>query len=107
MFWLIPIFFLIIFEIVADIFSKEYALKGHWWLWLLAISGYIIANVFWLWGIRSGSGLARGAIIFSVGSAIFAVIIGLHFFGEQANKVQIAGMILGALSLILIFWSHP
>ncbi len=102
--WLIPISFLVLFEVIADIFSKEYALKGHWWLWISAIIGYVIANSFWLWGIRSGSGLARGAVIFSVASAIVAVIIGLYFYGEQTNKVQIAGMVIGALSLILIFW---
>ena len=104
MFWIIPIIFLILFEIIADIFAKEYSLKGHWYLWLGAILGFIIANIFWLWGIRTGSGLARGAIIFSVSSAIIAVLIGLYFYGEQTNKFQIAGMILGAFSLILIFW---
>ena|SRR3989338_9716151 len=104
MFWIIPISFLILFEIIADIFSKEYSLKGHWYLWVAAICGYIIANIFWLWGIKTGSGLARGAIIFSVGSAVVAVLIGLYFYGESTNKIQIAGMILGVLSLILIFW---
>ena len=102
--WLIPISLLILFEVIADIFSKEYALKGHWFLWVAAISGYIVANAFWLWGIRTGSELARGAIIFSVGSAILAVVVGLYFYGESTNKVQVIGMILGALSLILILW---
>jgi drug/metabolite transporter (DMT)-like permease len=104
MFWVIPIIFLIVFEIIADIFSKEYALQGHWYLWLGAILGFIVANIFWLWGIRSGSGLARGAIIFSVGSAVAATILGLYFYGESTNKMQIAGMVLGVFSLILIFW---
>lgn len=104
MFWLIPISFLILFEIIADIFSKEYALKSNWYYWALAILGYIIANIFWLWAIKSGSGLARGAIVFSVTSAIVAIIIGLYFYGEETNKVQIIGMVVGALSLILIFW---
>ncbi len=104
MFWIFPISLLIIFEVVADIFSKEYSLKGSWYLWVGAILGYIIANIFWLWSIRIGSGLARGAIIFSVGSAILAVIIGLYFYGETTNKLQIVGMLLGLLSLVLIFW---
>ncbi len=104
MFWIIPITFLITFELVADIFSKEYSLKGHWYLWAGALLGYIIANIFWLWSIRTGSGLARGAIIFSVGSAVVATIIGLYFYGETTNKIQLTGMALGLLSLILIFW---
>lgn len=88
---------------VADILSKEYALHGSWYFWVAAILGYIIANVFWLWAIRSGSELARGAIIFSVGTAILAVILGIYFFHEPTNKMQIIGMILGLFSLILIF----
>lgn len=105
MLWLVPIGLLILFEIIADILAKEYSLSGHWYLWLSALLGYVVANIFWLWGIRTGSGLARGAVIFSVLSAILAVIIGLYFYGEDTNKVQITGMILGALSLVLIFWN--
>ena len=104
MFWIIPLIFLILFEIVADIFAKEYSLKDHWYLWAGALLAYVVANMFWLWGIKSGSGLGRGATIFSVASAILAVVIGLYFYGEQTNKFQIAGMTLGVLSLILIFW---
>jgi drug/metabolite transporter (DMT)-like permease len=104
MFWIIPISFLIVFEVIADIFSKEYSLKGHWYLWAGALLGYVVANIFWLWGIKSGSELARGAIIFSVGSAIGAVILGVVFYHESVTKIQIIGMILGALSLALIFW---
>jgi len=104
MFWIIPIIFLILFEVVADIFSKEYSLRGHWYLWVGALLGYVVANMFWLWGIKSGSGLARGATIFSVASAIIAIVIGLYFYGEQTNKFQIVGIILGVFSLVLIFW---
>ncbi|MCX6758021.1 MAG: EamA family transporter [Candidatus Nomurabacteria bacterium] len=104
MFWLIPISALIVCEVIADIFAKEYSLKGHWYLWLFAILGYIVGNAFFLWGMRSGSGLARAGIIFSVGSAIGVVVLGVLVYGESTNKVQIAGLILGALSLILIFW---
>src|SRR5690349_10281322 len=104
--WIIPIIFLIIFELVADVFAKEYSLKGNWYLWAAALLGFIICNIFWLWGIRSGSGLARGALIFSVGSAIGAVILGLYFYGEQTNKIQLLGMGLGVLSLVLIFWKQ-
>ncbi|HEV7423994.1 MAG TPA: EamA family transporter [Candidatus Paceibacterota bacterium] len=104
MFWIFPIVLLIAFEFIADIFSKEYSLKGHWYLWAGALLGYVVANIFWLWSIRTGSGLARGAIIFSVGSAVAATALGFYFYGETVSKIQIAGIILGLLSLILIFW---
>ncbi|KKS04386.1 MAG: hypothetical protein UU82_C0024G0002 [Candidatus Nomurabacteria bacterium GW2011_GWC2_41_8] len=104
MFWVIPLIFLILFEIVADIFAKEYSLRDNWYFWGGALLAYVLANMFWLWAIKSGSGLARGAIIFSVSSAVLAIIIGLYFYGEQTNKFQFMGMILGVLALILIFW---
>lgn len=106
MFWIIPIALLIIFEIIADIFSKEYSLKGHWYLWAGALLGYVVANMFWLWGIKSGSGLARGATIFGVTSAVIAIVIGIYFYKESVSKVQLAGMFLGVVSLILIFWNN-
>lgn len=104
MFWIIPLVFLIIFEIIADIFSKEYALKGHWYLWIGGLVGYVVANIFWLWSIRSGAGLARGATIFGISSAIIALIIGIYFYGETTTKIQMLGMFLGVIALTLIFW---
>jgi len=102
--WIILLSFLIIFESLADILAKEYSLKGHWYFWVAGIIGYIIANIFWLSAMKHGAQLGRGAIIFSVVSAILAVIIGVYFYQETTNKIQIAGMILGLLSIVLIFW---
>jgi multidrug transporter EmrE-like cation transporter len=104
MIWIFAISMVIVCELVADIFSKEYSLKGGWPLWVAAIISYIITNAFWLWSMRSGAGLARGAVIFSVFTAIGASIAGIYFYGESTNKIQLIGMALGVLSLILIFW---
>jgi drug/metabolite transporter (DMT)-like permease len=104
--WVVGLLFLILFEAIADIFSKNYSLKGQASYWVLAISGYIIANCFWLWSIRKGSGLARGGVLFSVGSAILAILIGTIMYGEKIGKVEFAGMIVGVIAVILIFWSE-
>ena len=102
--WLIPLSLLIVFELIADIFSKEYAIKGSYIFWIAAIISYIIANIFWLSAIKNGSGLGRGAIIFSVVSAIIAVIIGFVFYKEAVTKIELFGVILGLISLVFIFW---
>ena len=102
--WILPISLLILFEIIADIFSKEYSLKGGWLFWCLGILGYVVANIFWLSAIKNGSGLARGATIFAVGSGIVAATIGLYFYNESVSKVQFVGIIFGLVSLVLIFW---
>ena len=104
MIWIVPIFLLIVFEGLADVFSKHYSLKPTWYFWVLAIALYIIANIFWLSAIKNGSGLGRGSVIFSVGSAILGVLIGLILFNEQTSKFEIIGFALGILSLVFIFW---
>lgn len=102
--WVIPISFLIFFELLADFIAKEYSLKGGWVLWVIAILGYIVANAFWLYSIRHGSGLGRGATIFSVGSAVIAVCMGVFIFKEQVSLLQVCGLLLGIASLILLLW---
>lgn len=102
--WTLPLSLLIFFELVADYFAKKYSLDGGWFFWVLAILGYIVANIFWLNSIRNGSGLARGAIIFSVGSAVIAVGIGVLVFKEQVNSMQVLGLLLGIVSLTLLLW---
>ena len=101
-FWFIGL--LIIFEIIADIFSKEWSLTGRVLFWALSLSGYVVANMFWLKAIRLGSGLGRGAVLFSVGSAVAAVIIGVIFYKEQIGKLELLGIGLGIISLFLILW---
>ncbi len=103
-FWIIPLSLLILFEVIADIFSKQWALSGSWIMWTGAILGYIIANVFWLFAIRGGSGLARGAVIFSVASAIIAVLLGVFLYKENVTTIQFFGIGVGIVSLVLIFW---
>lgn len=106
MVWILSLSLLIVFELVADVFAKEYSLKGNWYFWLGAIVAYMIANIFWLSSIKNGSGLARGAIIFSVGSAVVAMILGIYFYNETFTRTQIFGLILGVVSITLIFWNN-
>ncbi len=103
--WIFALLLLILFEAIADIFAKNYSLKGQASYWVLAIGGYIIANVFWLWSIRKGSGLARGAVLFSIGSAVLGVLIGTIMYGEKIGKVELAGIVVGMIAIVLIFWS--
>ena len=104
MHWIIPLIIFITLTLVADIFAKEYSLSGYWYFWLLSLSGYTIGNVFWLWSIRSGSGLAKGALIYLLANVVFVSVVGIYFYGEETNKFQLAGIILGMISVVLIFW---
>lgn len=105
MIWIIPIVILVVFEAIADILAKEWSLGQHSFsLALLALLAYMIGNSSWLIALKYGSGLARGAIIFSVASAILASAIGLIFYKEHLSHMQMAGVIVGILAIFLLVW---
>ncbi len=102
--WVLPLIILVILEAVADVFSKTWQLRGGWWIAGLALLTYLTANVFWLISLKNGAGLAKGAVLFSVFSAVVAVIIGVIFYKENITHIQLFGIILGILSILFIFW---
>ncbi|MBN8550478.1 MAG: hypothetical protein J0M12_14280 [Deltaproteobacteria bacterium] len=104
--WVLPISLLIVFEMVADILAKEWQLHGSTWRWVGALSAYLVANSFWLFALKNGSGLARGGLIFAVSCALMAVLIGLCMYREEVTRIQLFGIGLGLVSLCLIFWEH-
>jgi drug/metabolite transporter (DMT)-like permease len=69
-----------------------------------SLVAYLIANTFWLFALKNGSGLGKGAVIFSIASAVLAIILGFFFYKEPVSKLQFTGLILGIISLVLIFW---
>lgn len=91
-------------EFLSDIFAKEWSLKNKTLLVAIALAGYIVTNIFWLIALKNGAGLARGAVVFSAGSAVLGVLFGLLFYKEALNTTQIVGVILGLIGLVLIFW---
>jgi uncharacterized membrane protein len=103
--WIIPLAILIFFEGIADIFAKEWSLGERSFTYaILSLLCYLLANSSWLIALKFGSGLARGAIIFSVASALLATVIGLFYYKEQLSNLQILGVSLGLVSLFLLFW---
>ncbi len=102
--WVFFISLLIVFEAIADILAKEFQINNTWIWFVAAILAYVVANVFWLFSLKSGAGLTKGAIIFSVGSAILAIVVGLLLYKEPITKLQIAGIVMGLFSLLFLTW---
>lgn len=102
--WILPIGVLILFEFFADILAEEWALKHRPWFWVLALLFYMLGNVSWLIAMKNGSGLGRGAMVFSVCSALLAITVGVLVYKEHVTDHQALGIILGFLSLGLILW---
>ncbi len=102
--WILFLGLLIATEAVADIVAKEYQLKAGVIRFVGAILAYVVANVFWLVALRYGAGLTKGAIFFSVGSAILAIVIGLVLYKETLTTLQVIGIALGFIAIILLAW---
>lgn len=102
--WILPLGLLIIFEGLADIFAKNWAIQRTTWIAAVSLGCYLIANSFWLFALKNGSGLGRGAIIFSVASAVIAIGLGIFLYKEPVSKLQIFGLVLGVVSIVLLFW---
>lgn len=104
MHWIYFIALLLVFELGADILSKEYTLRAaHMW-GVAALGAYIIANVFWLGALRQGVELGRGALIFSVASAVLALMVGVVFYREELTRIQMIGAFIGVIALVFLFW---
>lgn len=99
--WIIALLALILFEALADIYAKDWQIKGLMIFAIFSSLLYFIGNACWLYYMRFGVGLIRGSILFSVFSAILAIIIGL-VFGEKLNSSQWIGLSLGLISIILL-----
>lgn len=102
--WGIFLSLLIAFECLADIFAKNWSLGKHWSFAAISLLFFLIANSFWLLALKNGAGLGRGAVVFSVSSAIIAVLLGIFIYHESVSRFQVLGLILGVIALTLIFW---
>ena len=100
--WIFPLSLLIIFECIADILAKRWSLDRKNILAAGALFSYLIANTFWLFALKNGSGLARGAVLFSVASGIIATFLGIFLYQETLNKTQLFGLAVGIVSIFLL-----
>ena len=100
--WLYFLLLLVVFELIADILAKQFALNGKLIFAVLSILGFIAANTAWLISLRTGAELSKGAVLFSVLSAVGAVLIGLLVYKEKATRSQFVGLVLGIVAIALL-----
>lgn len=100
--WLYFLLLLVAFELVADIFAKQFSINGKYVFAVLSILGFIVANIAWLISLRTGAELGKGAVLFSVLSAIGAVIIGRFLYNENITVYQGVGLVLGIAAIAFL-----
>ena len=100
--WLYFLLLLVVFELIAEILAKQFALNGKLIFAVLSILGFIAANTAWLISLRTGAELSKGAVLFSVLSAAGAVLIGLFVYKEKAGPYQLVGLALGIAAIAFL-----
>lgn len=100
--WLYFLLLLVAFELIADILAKQFALSGKYTFAVLSIVGFIAANTAWLISLRTGAELGKGAVLFSVLSAIGAVVVATVLYHEKVNIYQGIGLLLGIAAIVFL-----
>lgn len=100
--WVYFLLLLVGFELLADILAKQFALSGKYLFAALSIAGFIAANTAWLVSLRSGAQLGKGAVLFSVLSAIGAVAVATVIYHEKVTAFQAFGLLLGVAAIIFL-----
>ena len=100
--WFIPFTLLMIFEIIGNFFTGLLGATQNLLLVPLVLTAYAIANYFWLYALKNGSGLARGTVYFGVGVVILSALIGFVIYEENLTLLKLAGIGLGIISLFLM-----
>lgn len=90
-------------ELIADVIAKEFSLHGGGWRMALAVAFVVAGNVTWQFMLKTGGvGLARAGLLFAVGVAVGATLIGVFGYGEGLTDRQKLGAVLGVVVLALL-----
>src|SRR5258708_36591983 len=93
--WLYFLLLLVVFELIADILAKQFALNGKLIFAVLSILGFIAANTACLTSLRTDAELSKDAVLFTALSDVGALLIGLLLSTEKATRSQFFGLMLG------------
>jgi len=75
--WVYFILLLVVAELAANVFAKQFALHGRLSTAAFSILGFIAANIAWLFALRTGVGIGKGFIVGAVLSGIGTVLLGV------------------------------
>lgn len=100
--WVWLLLVLVALELLADICAKQFGLSGRVLFGGLALLGYILANLAWLFSLRAGAQLSKGSILFATLSGVGALLLGLLVYHERVSTIQVIGMLLGIGAIALL-----
>jgi multidrug transporter EmrE-like cation transporter len=92
----------IVFEEAANILGKQFALSGEYRFAALSLLSFIVCEFPWIFSLRLGLQLSKGAVLFAVIPGICAVLIGTFIYKEKLNFYRFIGIVLGISAIALL-----
>ena len=88
---------------VANVLLKTYAAKGAPLMLIAALACFCLGN--WLMvRVMRENGLGLGLALSLVFQLVAVTLIAYLFFGERPAALQLAGVVLGVVSIAMIAW---
>jgi hypothetical protein len=96
---------LIIITVIGDSLIKNASLLDSFCGWKSLLIGsilYGLTGLGWFFVMRHMK-LSTLGVFYGVGCAILLALIGVFYFREQISSIEVLGIILGLISLIILF----
>ncbi len=100
--WVYFILLLVVAELAANAFAKQFALHGRLSTAAFSILGFIAANIAWLFALRTGVGIGKGFIVGAVLSGIGTVLLGVLVYHERVSSTALIGVVLGIVAIAFL-----
>ena len=89
----------------ANATLKTYAAGGGLWVLVGALALFCVGN-FLMVRVMRENGLGLALALSLVFQLVAVTLIAFLFFGERPSVLQLAGVVLGVVSIAMIAWPH-
>lgn len=97
---------IVLLECIALYSVKRYSQRKEELFLILSVLGYSVIPILLILLIREKQNIATVNIIWNILSTVYGLMIGVLIFSEKITPLQVLGIIMGTLSLLLIFLGH-
>lgn len=91
----------VLFEVVADVFLKRWATDHRSLMLASGLGIYFLGTILWAFSLRE-TYLSKAVTIFTLLNLVAVVLLGVFLFDEHLNGWNKLGIVLAALSIILL-----
>ena len=92
----------VVFEQTANVLGKQFAVSGKYHFAAFSLLSFVVCELPWIFSLRLGLQLSKGAVLFAIIPGISAVLIGTIAYKEKINHYQFIGIAFGIATIALL-----